>query len=141
MLAFVVQMGVLAVVVVWAQQSRKTTLALATFLVIGVGLVLWLGGSEVAKRLATIHADTKTELSGGTRLDIDRDALRIFADRPILGWGLGTFPDVYPQFCSFNTNFFINETHNDYLQLLVEMGSLGTRHARLLWAVYQGIRS
>ena len=32
------------------QKNRKVTLALATFLVIGVGLVLWLGGSELAKR-------------------------------------------------------------------------------------------
>jgi O-antigen ligase len=32
---------------------------------------------------------------------------------------------VYPQFRSFYTNFFINEAHNDYLQLLVEMGLLG----------------
>ena len=77
------------------------------------------------KRLATIHAETRTELSGGTRLDIDRDALHMFARKPVLGWGLGVFPDVYPQFRSFHTNFFINEAHNDYLQLLVEMGGLG----------------
>jgi len=142
MLAFVVEMGVLAVVVVWGQKNRKTTLALATFLVIGVGLVLWLGGNELAQRLATIHADTKTELSGGTRLDIDRDALRMFARKPILGWGLGTFPDIYPQFRSFHTNFFINEAHNDYLQLLVEMGGLGCATMLwFLWAVYRnGIR-
>jgi hypothetical protein len=25
--------------------------------------------------------------------------------RPILGWGLGTFPVVYPQFRTFYTNF------------------------------------
>jgi O-antigen ligase len=138
MLAFVVEMGLLAVVVVWGQQSRKMTLALATFLVIGVGLVLWLGGSELAKRLATIHADTKTELSGGTRLDIDRDALRMAHRKPILGWGLGTFPDVYPEFRSFHTNFFINEAHNDYLQLLVEMGGLGfATMLWFLWGVYR----
>ena len=114
------------------------TLALATFLVIGVGLVVWLGGSELAQRLATIHAETRTELSGGTRLDIDRDALRMFARKPILGWGLGVFPDVYPQFRSFPTNFFINEAHNDYLQLLVEMGGLGfATMLWFLWALYR----
>ena len=123
---------------VWRQKNRTVTLALAAFLVIGVGLVLWLGGSELAKRLATIHADTKTELSGGTRLDIDRDALRMFTHRPILGWGLGVFPDVYPQFRSFHTNFFINEAHNDYLQLLVEMGGLGfAAMLWFLWTVYR----
>ena len=131
MFAFLVQVGVLAGLVVWRQKNRKVTLALAIFLMVGVGLVLALGGSDLAERLATIHAETKTELSGGTRLDIDRDALKMFVHRPVLGWGLGVFPNVYPQFRSFHTNFFINEAHNDYLQLLVEVGGLG--FAIMLW--------
>ena len=134
MLAFVVQIALLAVIVVWRQKSSKLTVALATFLVIGVGLVLWLGGGELAQRLATIHTETKTELSGGMRLDIDRDALKMAARRPLLGWGLGVFPDVYPEFRSFSTNFFINEAHNDYLQLLVEVGGLG--FAVMLWFLW-----
>ncbi len=134
MVAFLVQVGVLAVVVFWGQKSRAVTRALVPFLVIGVGLVLWLGGNELAQRLETIHAETRTELSGGTRLDIDRDALRMFARKPVLGWGMGVFPDVYPQFRSFYTNFFINEAHNDYLQLLVEMGGLG--FAAMLWFLW-----
>ncbi len=138
MLAFVMQIGVLAVIVAWRQKSRTLTFGLATFLAIGLGLVLWLGGSELAQRLATVHAETRTELSGGTRLEIDRDALRMFARKPVLGWGLGVFPDVYPQFRSFHTNFFINEAHNDYLQLLVEMGGLGFAIMLwFLWSVYR----
>lgn len=138
MLAFVVQMGMLAAVVLSGQKNRKATLAFAPFLVIGLGLIIWLGGAELAKRLATVHAETQTELAGGTRLDIDRDALRMFARKPILGWGLGVFPQVYPQFRSFHTNFFINEAHNDYLQLLVEMGALGAGIMLwFLWALYR----
>jgi O-antigen ligase len=38
---------------------------------------------------------------------------------------LGTFPTVYPGYRSFYTNLFINEGHNDYVQLLVETGLLG----------------
>ncbi len=131
MIAFLVQTGVLAAVVLWRQKGRSLNWALLAFLAIGVGLVLWLGGSELAQRLATLHAETRTELSGGTRLDIDRDALRMFARKPIAGWGLGVFPYVYPPFRSFHTNFFINQAHNDYLQLLVEMGGLG--FAIMLW--------
>ena len=59
------------------------------------------------------------------RLNIDRDEFRMFLKKPVLGWGLGTFPVVYPQFRTFYTNSFVNEAHNDYLQLLTEMGLLG----------------
>ena len=87
---------------------------------------------------AALSPDTKTELSGSTRLDIDRDALRMFAHKPILGWGLGTIPQRLSAIHSFHTNFFINEAHNDYLQLLVEMGGLGfATMLWFLWAVYR----
>jgi O-antigen ligase len=134
MVAFVIQMGLLSAIVFWRQKSRKVSLALASFLVLGLGLILILGGSELAKRLATIHAETRTEMSGGTRLTIDRDALKMFVAKPVTGWGLGAFPTVYPQFRSFASNFFINEAHNDYLQLLVEMGALG--FAVMLWFLW-----
>jgi O-antigen ligase len=72
-----------------------------------------------------MSTEARGEISGGMRLSIDRDTVHMFRQRPILGWGLGTFPVVYPQFRSFYTNFFVNEAHNDYLQLLSEMGLLG----------------
>jgi len=59
------------------------------------------------------------------RLTIDRDCLRMWREKPLLGWGLGTFPVVYPQFRSFFTDFFVNQAHNDYLQLLTETGLAG----------------
>jgi O-antigen ligase len=55
----------------------------------------------------------------------------MFLKKPVLGWGLGTFPIVYPQFRTFYTDFFVNEAHDDYLQLLVEMGLLG--FGMMLW--------
>jgi O-antigen ligase len=45
--------------------------------------------------------------------------------KPFLGWGLGAFPIVYPEFRSFYTTLFVNQAHNDYLQLLVETGLAG----------------
>jgi O-antigen ligase len=134
MLAFIAQMALLAMIVIWQQKGRRKVAAtLAIFLVVGIGLLAWLGGGELSQRLASIHSETRTEISGGTRLDIDRDALKMFALKPVSGWGLGVFPDIYPQFRSFHTNFLINEAHNDYLQLLVEMGALG--FATMLWFV------
>jgi O-antigen ligase len=139
MLAFIAQMALLAVIVIWQRKGRRKVAAtLAIFLVLGIGLLAWLGGGELSQRLASIHSETRTEISGGTRLDIDRDALKMSARKPVSGWGLGVFPDIYPQFRSFHTNFFINEAHNDYLQLLVEMGGLG--FATMLWFVWMVYR-
>ncbi len=113
------------------KQRWKQTLVLGTSLILVLGIAVWLGGAEVAKRVATIHSVSPAELSGGMRLAIDRDALHMFKYKPVLGWGLGSFSVVYPQFRSFYTNFFIDQAHNDYLQLLIEMGLLG--FAVMLW--------
>jgi O-antigen ligase len=126
MLAFCAQMIVLAVLLVRSRQGNWTKpLMLGAFLILVIGFLVWLGGNELTRRLASIHSEARTELSGGLRLSIDRDCLRMLFKRPFLGWGLGTFPIVYPQFRSFYSTFFVNEAHNDYLQLLVETGLAG----------------
>jgi len=88
----------------------------------------------LADRLATFHTEAHTELSSGLRLTVTRDCWRMIQERPVLGWGLGTFPTAYPPFQSFFSNSFVNEAHNDYAQLLVEMGSLG--FLVLLWFLF-----
>ena len=98
---------------------------LGGFIALVVIFLVWMGGNELTKRLISIHSEAKEEITGGLRVTIDRDCLRMFLKRPILGWGLGTFPFVYPQYRSFYTSFFVNQAHNDYLQLLVETGIAG----------------
>ncbi len=56
---------------------------------------------------------------------IVKDSVKMIRSRPVLGWGLGTFPEVYPSFRSFYTNYFVNEAHNDYVQMAVETGLAG----------------
>ena len=131
MAALTVQIVVLTVLFHARGKNRKAAVALGIFLAITAALLAWVGGGELSKRLASIHSETRAELSGGIRMAINRDGLRMFERKPIMGWGLGTFPDVYPQFRSFYTNFFVNQAHDDYLQLLVEMGALG--FATMLW--------
>ena len=125
MLAVVVELLIFAIVLFRRQKRIQVAIGAAAFLVVVVGLLAWVGGKEVTTRVSSISTEARTEISGGVRLSIDRDALQMFRKKPILGWGLGTFPVVYPRFRTFYTNFFVNEAHNDYLQVLVEMGLLG----------------
>jgi O-antigen ligase len=131
MLAVAVQMAILAAILIRRRRGRTTALVLGIFLALGVGLLAWLGGGQLSERLASIDTTAPTEPSGRTRIQINRDGLKMFEQKPVLGWGLGTFPTVYPQYRSFYTNLFINEAHDDYLQVLVEMGGLG--FGVLLW--------
>lgn len=131
MAAFAAQMAVLAAILLKRRKSWKAPFGFACFLGITLVLLAWLGGGDLADRMASIHNGTRAELSGGTRLTIDRDALKIFAKKPLLGWGLGVFPEIYPQFSSLSTNLQVGVAHNDYLQLLVETGALG--FAATLW--------
>jgi O-antigen ligase len=131
MLAFGVQIVALAFLVRPQRSNWKRPAALGLFLVVMIAFLVWIGGNEMTRRLMNINSEARQELSGGVRLTIDRDSVHMWRERPLLGWGLGTFPVVYPQFRSFYTRFFVNEAHNDYLQLLVETGVAGA--AISLW--------
>jgi O-antigen ligase len=125
MAAFVAQMVVLGVFLVRKREGWKQPLMLGAFLAIVIVFLVWMGSNELTQRLVSIHSEAREEINGGVRLSIDRDCLRMLVKRPLLGWGLGAFPIVYPQFRSFYTNFFVNEAHNDYLQLMTETGLAG----------------
>jgi O-antigen ligase len=139
MASFAAQMAVLAAFVLKRRKNWKSSLALPCFLGVSLVLLAWLGGGELAERVVSVHDVARVELTGGTRLTIDRDALKMFAQKPLLGWGLGVFPEVYPQFSSLSTNLKVGMAHNDYLQLLVEMGALG--FAAVLWFLLALFRS
>ncbi len=126
MVAFVVQMVVLGVLLVGKREAGwKKPVLLGVFLLLVMGVVVWAGTNEVTQRVVSISSEARGEINGGVRFTIDRDCLHMFLKKPLMGWGLGTFPVVYPEFRSFYTTFFVNQAHNDYLQLLVETGVAG----------------
>lgn len=131
MLAFVAQMIVLVVVLFKYSDTGKGGRAFGVFLLLLTVMLAWLGGSELTHRIEAVNNGPQHELSDQVRPRIDRDALKMFRYHPLLGFGLGTFEDVYPQFRSFYTENYIDQAHNDYLQLLDEMGILG--FAVMLW--------
>jgi O-antigen ligase len=123
MLAFVFEMVLFAALTLGKRRSPRIALGTMSVCVFILALLIFLGKVQVLGRLG--------DLSPGIRMDITKDSLRMFSKRPVGGWGLGTFPTVYPSYRSFYTNLFVNEAHNDYAQLLVETGLLG--FGLMLW--------
>jgi O-antigen ligase len=123
MIAFVLEIVLFAAVALGKRQSPRIALGSMAVCVLVLAFLVFLGKGQVLGRLG--------DLGPGIRLDITKDCLKMFSHRPVWGWGLGTFPTVYPSYRSFYTNLFVNEAHNDYAQLLVETGLLG--FALMLW--------
>jgi O-antigen ligase len=123
MLAFALEMVLFAALTLGKRRSPRIALGSIAVCVLVLALLIFVGKGQVLGRLG--------DLAPGMRFDITKDSLRMFSQRPVGGWGLGTFPTIYPSFRSFYTNLFVNEAHNDYAQLLVETGLLG--FGLMLW--------
>jgi O-antigen ligase len=52
-------------------------------------------------------------------------ALAMFADRPLHGFGAGSFYTVFPTYAGPEFSRYYDHVHNDYIQLLVESGLIG----------------
>jgi len=124
-IALAVQLAVASIFVALPRKSPKVALALGAGLAVAGLWILLVGGTTVTDRLSTFHTEAHTELSNGLRLTVLHDCFHMFKDRPIFGFGLGTFPSAYPPYQGFFSNIFVNEAHNDYAQLLVETGLVG----------------
>ena len=138
MIALAMQIVLFLYFVVRERQKENVAILLGGFLLIGVAVIAWSGGREVSTRIATLAADKRSEVSPDVRMQIDRDTLKMALQRPILGWGQGTFPEVYPRFRSFYTDSLVNAAHNDYLQALAETGIVG--FGIMIWLLVSALR-
>jgi len=119
-LAFTVQIGLLVVFLAKGRSCGRLYLLGALCIALAAGVIL-LRPHGLGERLANLQHPI-TRGGAGMRVAIVKDSVKIVKQRPILGWGLGTFSIIYPSFRSFYSNFFVNEAHNDFVQLLVETG-------------------
>ncbi len=123
MLSFVLEIVVFAALTLLQRRNPRVAVGMVAVCGLILAFLVFLGKGQVLGRLG--------DLGPGIRLNITKDCLRMFSHRPVWGWGLGTFPTVYPSYRSFYTNLFVNEAHNDYAQLLVETGIVG--FGLMLW--------
>jgi O-antigen ligase len=100
--------------------GRLSSLLAATFIILSIGLAVWIGPGPVVSRFQSVSDEYS--LGGPSRVSIWRDALPLIQRHPWLGTGLGTFPIAYT---SGQTGFltqFVNHAHNDYIEFASELG-------------------
>jgi O-antigen ligase len=92
--------------------------------VAAVGFAAWLGARPLLARLTSLQL-VLHDPTGDVRLRVWGDVLRMAADFPLLGSGLGTFAVVFPRYQAVFTSLLFDHAHNDWLQLAAEAGLAG----------------
>ena len=123
-LAFAAELGLLAILAARGRRARRQMALLVSFAALLIACLmliqpvgLWERFTELGKPM-----DSARDPS---RVTILKDSLKIVKERPLLGWGFGAFPIIYPSFRSFYTDFSVNAAHDDFLEITVETGLLG----------------
>lgn len=100
---------------------RRLALPLAGIALIG-GVVLL-----VTRPIAAAEADPSTARSVAGRVEIWTTTSAAIAQTFPAGTGLGSFEQVYRQHedPAQVTRFFVNHAHNDYLEIVLELGAAG----------------
>lgn len=68
--------------------------------------------------------ESTTTRSVSDRFEFWRESSVLVSERPILGWGIGTFSEIHPRVQSSATTA-TNNPHNSVMQTLVELGYIG----------------
>jgi len=102
---------------------RLILMAGAVFLIVTLGIVLFLGGADPLLRGTGIGPGSGDFTSG--RIDFWRTAIKIFLAHPIIGVGLDAFGIAYSTYDASSGMFRVEQAHNDYLQTLADAGVIG----------------
>lgn len=128
-----VTVAVLALTILYWKQHRSAAALAGIVVSIAITAIFvgYLAYAPISNR--SIH-----EATDQMRVQIARDSIRLVTKHPLLGSGLGTFPYVYPEVRSFPTDLYVNAAHNDFVQLTVEVGVVGTiLSALFFWLVFR----
>jgi O-antigen ligase len=118
------------------EPARLAALALVGFA--AIALIGWLGASKVVERFSVLHPG---DITLSRRATMARGAAHVFTSHPIVGAGLGTLVAVYPRFETFYDGLVVDHVHNDYMELLAEMGLLGGLcGGAFLWLLFRDAR-
>jgi O-Antigen ligase len=119
------------VVLLLSQRQKQKILRSALALAGVTALLILLVGLTTASQ--RFHAEALTV----GRAQFARSTLHMIAAHPLIGWGLGCWPTVYPAFATFDPGALVNQAHTDWLQWTAE-GGLPVGLAMLSLAIWAG---
>lgn len=119
---------------------RILVIVLPQFLALAVAFTLVVGFQDVWTRF---QQSNPYALRG----KLTRSTIEMIRARPAMGFGLGTWQTVYPEFATFDNSLFANEAHNDWAQWTAEgglpfalaLGALAVGAAILAWRTVWGM--
>jgi len=132
------EMVVVPLLVMWRRKIsfKHVQGGLFFFAAILVMLAAAAGPSILASRFSV------TDPYAGRR-EFTEASIAMVKDRPLLGFGLGTWSTVYPGYAPNDDGLFINQAHDDWAQWAAEGGLpfAGIMLAVAIWAARRGLRT
>jgi len=115
--------------------ARRAALAAVLMLIVGLGLGVGLASAKLEWAWEKTERQWAAQQFGGEfdlRWHYTKDTVRMASDRPVWGWGLGTFEPVFPLYQGDylrredgSIYVVVNAAHNDWAQLWAEVGAVG----------------
>lgn len=98
----------------------------AAALIVVVALAIFVSTPlTLLERLDRQDVDVKDPLTADARMAIWRETIPMVHDYPVFGSGLGTYTSVFQKYRASSPEYLVDFAHNDYLQLLAELGVVG----------------
>lgn len=103
--------------------SRGNTIVIIGIVMLSTLAISWFGWDQILDRFAKLK--NAQGIIYEARLDFWKDSKEIIKDFPLTGSGLGTFSHIYAPYKSLVDKNTLTHAHNDYIELLVEGGTIG----------------
>ncbi|MCE2570639.1 O-antigen ligase family protein [Motilimonas eburnea] len=114
-------LGSLLLLVVYKNKPKSLYILVGSIFVIDTVIVsTWFGLDKVKERLVATNLDAET------RDNVVRFALNAIEQRPMSGYGAGSFYSEFQRFNEHGIYLFYDHAHNEYIQFLFESGLIGT---------------
>ncbi|HEX4278608.1 MAG TPA: O-antigen ligase family protein [Bryobacteraceae bacterium] len=98
------------------RREAKVTASILVGLAVLVGVAAGIAGTD------QIRARFEDKNPLAVRRELRDSTVRLIAERPISGYGMGTWRAVYPHVATFDLALLANEAHNDWVQWAAEGG-------------------